>query len=69
MKTFAIFIVYVIGFMFSLGFHLEDCQGQDMAAPFWLSIFWPVIAVIAFPFSAGIRRAEMRRASTRRRKK
>ncbi len=61
MNTIILALVYLMGFFFSLGFHLEDCQGNAFMLPLMLAIFWPFVFGIAAPFSGGISFAEKRR--------
>lgn len=60
-------LLYIGGFLFWLGFWLEDCQGRYIRRPFLLAVFWFVV-IVPFMFNFGITAAQWFRRFNRRKK-
>jgi hypothetical protein len=53
-------LFYAFGFIFWLGFWLEDCEGRFFRRPFFCALFWFVM-LVPVSFSIGITAAQWHR--------
>lgn len=58
----AVVLLYLAGFVFFLGFWLEDFEGTALLKPLLLAILWPVVLAGPVAFWGGCELARRRRA-------